>query len=128
VFQWILTATVAVVLVLLWRSRARYSLKAAALAAGTLLVTPYLFIYDMMVLAIPMALLVRLGLAHGFRSYELPALGLAAALLMFFPLFAAPTGFIATLIVSGMILRRCGLASSRAAPVLSPLELPQLRA
>lgn len=57
---------------------------APALAAGTLLVTPYLFLYDLMVLAIPVAILVRLGLAHGFRSHELPALGLAAALLMFF--------------------------------------------
>jgi hypothetical protein len=37
----------------------------------------------------------------------LPALGLAAAPLMFFPIIAAPTGFIATLIVSGMIPRRC---------------------
>jgi hypothetical protein len=128
VFQWILTATVAVVVVLLWRSRARYSLKAAALATGTLLVTPYLFLYDMMVLAIPVALLVRLGLAHGFRSHELPALGLVAALLILFPVVAAPTGFIATLIVSVMILRRCGLASYRPESALSPLELPQLRA
>lgn len=34
------------------RSRVPYALKAAALAAGTLLATPYLAIYDMMVLAI----------------------------------------------------------------------------
>ena len=30
---------------------------APALAAGTLLVTPYLFLYDLMVLAIPIAIL-----------------------------------------------------------------------
>ena len=36
-------------------------LKAAALAVGTLLTTPYLFMYDMMVLAIPVAFLVRMG-------------------------------------------------------------------
>ena len=35
IFQWILTAAVAVVLALMWRSRMRYSLKAAALAIGT---------------------------------------------------------------------------------------------
>ena len=52
-FQWIMTASVAVTMVLLWRSRVRYELKAAALATGTLLVTPYLFLYDVMVLAIP---------------------------------------------------------------------------
>jgi arabinofuranan 3-O-arabinosyltransferase len=121
IFQWVLTATVAVVLVLLWRSRERYSLKAAGLAAGTLLVTPYLFLYDLMVLAIPVALLVRLGLSRGFRAYELPALGLAAFLLMFYPVFAAPTGFAATLIVSGLIIRRCGVLSARAASADLPL-------
>jgi hypothetical protein len=113
IFQWVLTVAVAVVLVMLWRSRVRYSLKAAALAAGTLLVTPYLFMYDLMVLAIPVALLVRLGLAHGFRSHELPALRLAAALLLFFPVIAAPTGFLATLIVFVTVLHRCALALPR---------------
>src|SRR3954468_501902 len=103
VLQWIMTGAVAVVLVMLWRSRVGYSLKAAALATGTLLVTPYLFLYDLMVLAIPIAFLVRLGLCEGFRRYELPALGLVAFLLMFYPVFAAPTGFAATLIVSALI-------------------------
>ena len=58
-FQWVLTASVAVVLALMWRSRISYTLKAAALAVGTLLTTPYLFMYDMMVLAVPVAFLVR---------------------------------------------------------------------
>src|SRR6516162_1031243 len=80
IFQWILTASVAVTLVTIWRSKVRYSLKAASLAVGTLLTTPYLFPYDMMVLAIPVAWLVRMGLASGFRSYALPALGCAFAL------------------------------------------------
>jgi arabinofuranan 3-O-arabinosyltransferase len=117
IFQSIMTATVAVVLVLLWRSKVRYALKAAALATGTLLVTPYLFLYDVMVLAIPIALLVRLGLAHGFSRYELPALGLVTFLLMFYPLFGAPTGFGATLIVAVLIAGRCGLWRSNAALV-----------
>ena len=77
-FQWVLTASVATVLVLMWRSRVPYTLKAAALAVGTLLTTPYLFMYDMMVLAIPVAFLVRTGLKSGFRPYELPALALRA--------------------------------------------------
>src|ERR1700733_9431742 len=83
-FQWVMTATVAVMLTLMWRSRISYSLKAAALATGTLLITPYLFMYDMMVLAIPVAFLVRIGLKNGFRSYELPALGCAAGLVVSF--------------------------------------------
>ncbi len=76
--QWVLTLTVAVVLVLLWRSPVRYSVKAAALAVGTLLTTPYLFMYDIMVLAIAVAFLVRIGLNEGFGRYELPALACRA--------------------------------------------------
>jgi arabinofuranan 3-O-arabinosyltransferase len=108
VLQWIMSGAVAVLLALMWRSRVSYPLKAAALAAGTLLITPYLFLYDLMVLAIPVAFLVRIGLTRGFERYELPALGLAAALLFFYPLAGAPTGFVATLIVSGLIARRAG--------------------
>jgi hypothetical protein len=114
-FQWIMTGAVAVTLVLLWRSRVRYELKAAALATGTLLVTPYLFLYDVMVLAVAVGFLVRIGLAEGFVRYELPALFVAAMLLMFYPAFGAPTGFAATLIVAGMIARRCGVWRSRVA-------------
>ena len=76
IFQWILTATVAVVLAVMWRSRVSYSLKAAALATGTLLITPYLFMYDMMVLAIPVAFLVRIGLRSGFQPLRTSGAGL----------------------------------------------------
>ena len=107
-FQWVLTASVAVVLALMWRSRVPYTLKAAALAAGTLLTTPYLFMYDMMVLAIPIAFLVRIGLKTGFRAYELPVLGAAAALICCYMFTGIPTGFGATLVVSALILRRAG--------------------
>ena len=106
IFHWIFAASVAVVLALMWRSRVRYSVKAAALAAGTLLTTPYLFMYDMMVLAIPIAFLVRIGLATGFRPYELPALACALAMIAGFILTGVPLGLGATLIVAGLILRR----------------------
>jgi arabinofuranan 3-O-arabinosyltransferase len=107
--QWILSITVAVVLTLIWRSRnIRHELKAAALAAGALLVTPYLFLYDEMVLAIAVAFLVRIGLDEGFERHELPALGAVAVLLMMFSLMGAPTGFVATLIVSALIAHRIG--------------------
>ena len=108
VFQWIMSGAVAVLLALMWRSRISYPLKAAALAAGALLITPYLFLYDLMVLAIAVAFLVRIGLRQGFQRYELSSLGLVAALLLFYPLAGAPTGFVATLIVSGLIARRAG--------------------
>jgi arabinofuranan 3-O-arabinosyltransferase len=107
-FHWVLTASVATGLVVMWRSRVSYSLKAAALATGTLLTTPYLFMYDMMVLAIPVAFLVRIGLASGFRPYELPALGCALALIVGFVFTGTPVGLGATLIVAGLVLRRAG--------------------
>jgi len=107
-FQWVLTASVAVVLALIWRSRVPYTMKAAALAAGTLLTTPYLFMYDMMVLAIPIAFLVRIGLKTGFRAYELPALGAVVALIGCYMFTGIPTGLGATLVVSALILRRAG--------------------
>jgi len=107
--QWILSATVAVVLTLVWRSHnIRHELKAAGLAAGTLLVTPYLFLYDEMVLAIAVAFLVRVGLDEGFERHELPALGLVAVLLAMFSLLATPTGFAATLVVTALIAYRVG--------------------
>ncbi len=106
IFHWMLTGSVVLTLVGIWRSSVRYSLKAAALATGTLLTTPYLFMYDMMVLAIPVAWLVRLGLAHGFRAYELPALGVAAALILVFLVLQLPVGLAATLIVGALVLRR----------------------
>ena len=107
-FQWVLTASVAVVLALMWRSRVPYTLKGAALAVGTLLTTPYLFVYDMMVLAIPIGFLVRIGLKSGFRFYELPALGAVVALIGCYMFTGIPTGFGATLLVGAMILCRAG--------------------
>ena len=108
IFQWVLTAAVATTLVAMWRSNLRYSLKAAALAVGTLLTTPYLFMYDMMVLAVPVGYLVRVGLARGFRPSELPALGCAVVLFVGFILLGVPVGFAVNLIVGGLVLRRAG--------------------
>ncbi|MDB5575789.1 MAG: hypothetical protein JWR80_965 [Bradyrhizobium sp.] len=109
IFHWIFAGAVAVVLALMWRSRVRYAVKAAALATGTLLTTPYLFMYDMMVLAIPVAFLVRMGLSSGFRAYELPALACALAMIAGFILTGVPLGFGAALIVAALVLRRADL-------------------
>ncbi len=105
--QYGLMAAVSIAMVVLWRSRVRYALRAAGLACGALLVTPYLFLYDVMVLAIAVAFIVRLGLAHGFKSNEIAALGLVAILLLSYIFLGIPTGLVATLIVSALIARRC---------------------
>jgi uncharacterized membrane protein YkvI len=64
--------------------------------------------YDMMVLAIAVAFLVRIGLSSGFRRHELAGLGCAAGLILGFIFFGAPLGLFATLIVMVLIVRRTG--------------------
>jgi hypothetical protein len=107
-----LTAAIALALFILWRSETRFELKAAALATGALLVTPYLYIYDLVVLAVPMAFLIRLGFAEGFRLFETAGLMVAALLLLAYPMVPAPTGLIATLIVAVLIAKRIVRATS----------------
>lgn len=117
IFQWVLTAAVAVVLVVMWRSRLPYALKAAMLAAATLLTTPYLFMYDLVVLGIAVAFLIRAGLDEGFARHEVMALALVFALLAAFLFLGQPVGFPAILIVFGLTLSRC--AAWRAAEAAS---------
>lgn len=107
--HWVLVAIVLVFLVWLWRSTARYEWKAAGLAVGALLATPYLFLYDVMVLAIAIGFIVRVGLSEGFLRHELPVLGMALVMLVAYQfLGAAPTGFGATLLVAALIVVRIG--------------------
>jgi hypothetical protein len=122
--QWLMSGTVLVGVVMLWRSRADYALKAAALAAGTLLLTPYLFLYDMMVLAIPVGLLLRIGLAEGFRRGELIGLAWAMGLLIAFPFLEIPLGLGSTLIVATLIVRR--VVNPSAEQRILPSEIPAL--
>lgn len=90
----------------LWRSRTAYEIKAAALGVGVLLATPYLYTYDLVVLAVPLAFLFRLGRAREFLPGELPGIGLACLLVLIFPFVKAPVGLAAILIVAGLVARR----------------------
>jgi hypothetical protein len=58
------------------------------MVAAGLLITPYLFDYDLACLAIPLAWLLREGVESGFRRFERPVT-LAA---LFLPLFLRPAG------------------------------------
>ncbi len=97
----------------LWHSEAAFELKAAALAAGSLLATPYVLDYDLVVLAVAIVFLARHGLKHGFRDFEISLL--AAAWLA--PLLSRaiagatgiPLGLIVLLALYGFILRRAAL-------------------
>jgi arabinofuranan 3-O-arabinosyltransferase len=104
--QAILIAGAATLSAWLWRQRVPYEIKAPALAAAAMLATPYLYIYDFPVLAIPLAFLMRMGLRDGFRPYELPAMAVSCGLILAFPFVAAPTGLAAVAIVVGLIAGR----------------------
>jgi len=126
VLQWVVTGVAAIALVTLWRSRASYEIKAAALTTGALLATPYLYLYDMVVLAIPIVLIVRMGLSSGFRRYELPALGVAVAMLVSFQFVVMPVGLGATVIVACLIA--CRAAASWNYATHAPASLFEFRA
>jgi len=91
---------------LIWRSRAAYEIKAAALVTGALVATPYLYTYDLVVLAVPLAYLYRLGRRGHFLRYEIGGMAAACALIASFPFIGAPVGFGAVLIVAALVLRR----------------------
>ena len=96
----------------LWRSRATYEIKAAALGAGTLLATPHLFAYDLVVLAVPLAFMFQLGRARGFLPHEMAGMGLACLLILILPFVKAPVGFAAVLVVAALIIKRTLAARS----------------
>jgi arabinofuranan 3-O-arabinosyltransferase len=121
--QLVFAATVAILLYAMWRSKISSDLKAAGLATGALLVTPYLFIYDLVVLAIPMAFLIRIGGSAGFMRGEMLVIGCASFLVLIFPLVTVPLGLAATLLVALVVVLRVHRAL--AAPVGSP-EYPCL--
>ena len=108
---WIAQITVALIAAgaigVLWRSRRTlYPIKAAALGVGMLLATPHLYPYDMVILAVPIAFLLRIGRTDGFCRHELTGIGLACLLILIYPLVQAPVGFIAVLIVAALVARR----------------------
>jgi hypothetical protein len=106
VVQVVVALTAAVAVAMLWRSRAAYEIKAAALGAGAMLATPYLYMYDLVALAVPLAFLFRLGRARGFLPQEAAGIGLACLLILIFPFVKAPVGFAAVLVVTALIARR----------------------
>lgn len=95
----------------IWGSRAvPFRLKAAALLAGSLLVSPYTLDYDLVVLGMALAFLAAQGMEQGFRSWDktvlaagwfMPLVARTAAQAVYFPL-----GFLVLLIVFCLIVMR----------------------
>lgn len=109
--------TIAAVVVRIWLGKARYEIKAAALVSGTLLATPYVMDYDLVMLALPIAWLARAGLQEGFLPWE--KIILAGAFVM--PLVSRsvaqytgiPLGVIAMLLLFAAIAGRSGAGEAR---------------
>ena len=113
--QGIVSLALAVGLAWLWKSRAAFELKAAALAAGALLATPYLFMYDLVVLAVAVAFLLRLALAREFLSrIEIAALAAAGVLILIYPYVKTQVGLAAVVIVMILVMHRA-FAQARSA-------------
>jgi arabinofuranan 3-O-arabinosyltransferase len=86
--QGLTTLGAAILVWLVWRSSARYALKAATLSAAALIATPYAFTYDMAAIAIPVAFLasdeLRCGLLRGEQTIMIALfVGIFAALIVF---------------------------------------------
>jgi arabinofuranan 3-O-arabinosyltransferase len=98
----------------LWRQRVPYDLKAAALSAGSLLVTPYLLMYDLAAVTIAVVFLIRSGLGTGFlRGERIGFLALGA--LLFYPIVDldfVPLGPFLLLALLGYILVRARAAAA----------------
>lgn len=107
---WSLQAAMIVACALLiwvaWRRAIAFEVQAAALVAASLLATPYLYIYDLVVLAVPMAFLIRLGRTDGFRPGEISGLAAASLLVMSSLLVDGPVGLAAILIIMLLVARR----------------------
>ena len=102
--QIVVAAAAVVMIVRVWRGSAAYETKAAALAAGTLLMSPFLLSYDLTLLGIPIVWLARQGMRRGFLPWEKLILTLAWLL----PAVSEPIAGLTTLqiapIVIGLIL------------------------
>jgi alpha-1,2-mannosyltransferase len=106
-----LASTVTVVSVAwIWRSSTDRDLKAALLLVATLLASPHVLDYDLMILAPAIAFMVAAGAARGFRDDEITLL--AAAWIA--PLLARgiasstgiPLGLITVLTLYALMMRR----------------------
>ncbi len=105
-------------LVAVWRRQAPLALRGAMLIVATMLATPYMFDYDMVMLALPIAWLAVDGLARGWLPYEREVL--VAAWLAPLPapnvalLAHVQIGPLVAAALFAIILRRAGVLGSAA--------------
>jgi hypothetical protein len=102
------TAAAAMTVWLVWRSPARFPLKAASLSAATLIATPYAWAHDLTAIVVPVAFLARdqaeSGLLPGEQTVLLALFALAFATFVGAPV--PPVGPVIVTAVLGIVLRR----------------------
>ncbi len=76
-FQAVVAIFAASAVVWVWQSSRPFALKAAAVAVGSVMVSPYVLQYDLALLALPIAWLAMEGFEKGFLAYEKAVLSLA---------------------------------------------------
>lgn len=115
-----MTAGLAVIVWLVWRSRICYALKAATLAAAALIATPYAYAYDMAALVVPAAFLakdqLKRGLLRGEKAIWILLFGAPLAVLVMLgdnagqtTFGGTPIGLLAAVALLAVILRRAAL-------------------
>lgn len=91
---------------LLWRSHARFTLKAAALAIGTLAVSPYVQIYDFPIVSLAILFLAADGKQCALRASEIAALIGAFLLPLIYDFIRLPVGPLIFLLLGAVIAAR----------------------
>jgi arabinofuranan 3-O-arabinosyltransferase len=101
--QTALIATVAAAVLWLWKRNVPFPLKAAALAAATLLATPHLYAYDFTVLMVSFAFLYRQRAFDNLEIFGIAAANFCIGAFLFFP---TPIGLLAIAIGIALVARR----------------------
>jgi len=101
-----ITLASATIVWFLWRSQAAYELKAAGLGCAALLATPYIYMYDLVALAIPLAFLLRLAFRDKLRLVEVAGLAVVTLLILLFVYVKTQVGLLAILIVAALVALR----------------------
>jgi hypothetical protein len=106
--QGVAAAGVGIIVWLVWRSPARYALKAATLSTAALIATPYAFAYDLAAIAIPVAFLatdqIRCGLLRGEQTTLIALFVVSLAVIP--AAGKAPVGSVILVALLCLILRR----------------------
>jgi arabinofuranan 3-O-arabinosyltransferase len=99
--QLALTGLLAGLLGEMWRNkRIHFELKASTLAVAAPLATPYVYLYDLTVLGVSAAFLIRCALATGFIPGEVLGPAVVVVLFVIMPFLNVPMGLITSAILA----------------------------